>query len=70
MTTVDPLDPHLAALRADLDALHAPAQLEGALLARFAAARGRRPPLWWMPPLALAATVAIVSWTTDALVML
>jgi len=66
MTTVDPLDSHLAALRADLHAVHAPAQLEGALVARFAAARGRRPPLWWMPPLALAATVAIVSWTIRA----
>jgi len=66
MTTVDPLDSHLAALRADLDVLHAPAALEGALVARFAAARGRRPPLWWMPPLALAATVAMVSWTIRA----
>jgi hypothetical protein len=66
MTTVEPLDSHLAALRADLAGVHPPAALEGALVARFAAARGRRPPLWWMPPLALAATVAMVSWTIRA----
>ena len=65
MSTVE-LDSRLAALRADLDAVHAPAALEGALVARFAAARGRRPSLWWMPPLALAATVAMVSWTIRA----
>jgi hypothetical protein len=66
MTTVEPLDSHLAALRADLAGVHPPSALEGALVARFAAARGRRPPLWWMPPLALAATIAMVSWTIRA----
>jgi len=66
MSTVEPVDSHLAALRADLDAVRAPAALEGALLARFAPAQGRRPSLWWMPPLALAATVAMVSWTIRA----
>ena len=66
MSPIEQLDSHLAALRADLAGIHPPAALEGALVERFAAARGRRPPLWWMPPLALAATVAIVSWTIRA----
>ena len=66
MITVEPLDSRLAALRADLDGVHPPATLEDALVARFRSDRGRRPPLWWMPPLALAATVAIVSWTIRA----
>ena len=66
MTAAEPLDSQLAALRAELAGVHAPASLEDALVARFRGARGRRPSLWWMPPLALAATVAIVSWTIRA----
>jgi len=56
------LDSRLAAVRAELDAVRAPAQLEGALAAHFRRSQNRPPRLWWMPPLALAATLAIVSW--------
>jgi len=62
MSTPEVLDSRLAALRGELDAIHAPAPLEAALAARFRRTQNRRPRLWWMPPLALAATFAIVSW--------
>ncbi|HEY2629318.1 MAG TPA: hypothetical protein VGI57_09325, partial [Usitatibacter sp.] len=35
--------------------------MEGTLVARFRA-HHQRPRLWWMPPLALAATIALASW--------
>jgi hypothetical protein len=62
------LDLRFDQVKSDL-ALHtAPDALEGALVARFRKQRreSRRPRLWWMPPLALAATVAIVSWMVRA----
>ena len=63
MNTHDPVDTPLSQLRGELHTLRAPAALEDALLARFRREhRAPRPRLWWMPPLALAATVAIVSW--------
>ena len=63
MNAQEPLDLHLAALRAELRTLTAPPALELALAARFRREhRLPRPSLWWMPPLALAATIAVVSW--------
>jgi hypothetical protein len=62
MTQLESVDSGLAALRSELDSLRAPAALEAALAAQFRRARNPRPRLWWMPPLALAATLAIVSW--------
>jgi hypothetical protein len=64
-TTTNPdtfLDSRLASLRGELDAVRAPANLETALSAHFRRVQDKRPRLWWMPPLALAATLAIVSW--------
>ena len=59
----DPLDQRLAELRGALQSVKAPAALDDALAARFRRAHAmRRPSLWWMPPLALAATVAMVTW--------
>ena len=57
-------DAALAALRHELDNVHAPAALEAALVARFRRQHRKpeRPGFWWMPPLALAATLAITSW--------
>ncbi|HEX4763804.1 MAG TPA: hypothetical protein VFU92_05685 [Usitatibacter sp.] len=61
--TPDPLAPRLAGLRAALQSVNAPAALDDALTARFRRQHAmRRPSLWWMPPLALAATVALVTW--------
>jgi hypothetical protein len=60
------LDARLAAVRGELESLHAPGQLETALAAHFRRAQKRPPRLWWMPPLALAATLAIVSWMIRA----
>ena len=62
----EPLDLRLAQLRAELDSVKAPAALEGALAARFRRERNPRPGLWWMPPLALAAVLALVSWMIRA----
>ena len=63
MTHHDSADTSLAQLRGELHALRAPVALEDALLARFRREhRAARPRLWWMPPLALAATIGIVSW--------
>ena len=57
------LDLKLDALRAELATLTPPAALEPDLVSRFRAARpADRPGLWWMPPLALAATIALVAW--------
>lgn len=58
------LDAQLAELKREMRSVSAPSALEGALAAQFRRAHGKtsRPYLWWMPPLALAATVAIVSW--------
>jgi hypothetical protein len=58
------LDLRFDQVKSDL-ALHAaPGALEEALVARFRKQKreAKRPGLWWMPPLALAATVALVSW--------
>ena len=62
--THDILEDGLAALRGEIAQVHAPAALEGALVARFRQQhrRSARPYLWWLPPLALAATLALVSW--------
>lgn len=60
------LDSRLASLRSELDHQRAPASLEAALSAHFRRAQHKRPRLWWMPPLALAATLAIVSWMIRA----
>ena len=62
MTPLEPVDSGLAALRSELDSLRAPAALDAALAAQFRRARNPRPRLWWMPPLALAATIAMMSW--------
>lgn len=52
----------LAALKTELAHVGPPAGLEDELLREFRARRRPRPRLWWMPPLAMAATVAVVSW--------
>ena len=63
MTYAHETDAALATLRGALQQLSPPPALESALGAHFRRAHRRpRPSLWWMPPLALAATVAIVSW--------
>lgn len=58
------LDLKLDELKRELGALSAPEALERALVARFGKTRpaASRPRLWWMPPLALAATIALMSW--------
>ena len=58
------LDLKLDELKNELASIRAPEHLVGALAARFRKARpaAARPRLWWMPPLALAATIAMVSW--------
>jgi hypothetical protein len=68
-TNVNPLHDafltsRLDELKGELSRLQAPAELEAELLAQFRKrrAKAKRPALWWMPPLALAATVALVSW--------
>ncbi|HET7728627.1 MAG TPA: hypothetical protein VFK48_01220 [Usitatibacter sp.] len=67
MTTQEPIDFRLAELRHALQAVTAPASLDAALAAGFRRAHRRaRPSLWWMPPLALFATAAIVSWMIRA----
>src|SRR5690349_18148240 len=60
---LEPLDRRLAELRGAVQSVKAPAALDDALAARFRRQHAmRRPSLWWMPPLALAATVALVTW--------
>jgi hypothetical protein len=59
------LDLKLDALRGELATFSAPADIEARLAARLRRTGGTanpRPRLWWVPPLALAATVALVSW--------
>lgn len=62
--THDVLEDGLAALRRHIAEVHAPAALEAALVARFRQQHRRiaRPDFWWLPPLALAATLAFTSW--------
>lgn len=67
ITAVDEsrLEDRLAELRAATRSLEPPPQVEARLLKAFRAKARReavRPRLWWMPPFALAATVAVVSW--------
>jgi hypothetical protein len=58
------LDLRLDAARRGLARVAAPDALEAALVERFRATRRprTRPSFWWMPPVALAATIALVSW--------
>ena len=57
------LDLRLDALRGELATLSPPAGVEAALATSFRKVRPiDRPGLWWMPPLALAATIALVAW--------
>ena len=58
------LDSRLHDVKRGLASLHPPASVEAARVASFRgrAKHARRPRLWWIPPLALAATVALVSW--------
>lgn len=58
------LDAKLGELRRAMQSISAPAALEGALAADFRRRNGKRkrPNLWWLPPLAMAATIALVSW--------
>jgi hypothetical protein len=58
------LDLKLDALRTELADIQAPAALEAGLRAHFRKTRpaSQRPRLWWMPPLALAATIAMATW--------
>ena len=56
------LDSRLHGLRTELDSVHAPPALESVLAAQFRRTHRKRPALWWMPPLALAATIGVVSW--------
>ena len=67
MNTDHTLDTALVDLRAALHGVTAPPALEAALAARYRRQhRAARPRLWWMPPLALLATAAIVSWMIRA----
>jgi hypothetical protein len=58
------LDTRLGELRHAMHDVAAPLPLENALTAQFRRRHGKpqRPSLWWIPPLALAATIALVSW--------
>lgn len=57
------LDSRLRELRFAMQGIAAPAALEAPLTAKFRRnTRPARPSLWWIPPLALAATIALVSW--------
>ena len=61
------LDLKLDHLARELATHAAPPALEAALAARFRArASVRRPAFWWLPPLALAATVMLVTWIVRA----
>lgn len=63
MNTIQ-VDARLAELNREMLSVAAPPALEAALAAKFRRHHdpSRRPFLWWMPPLALAATIAIVTW--------
>ena len=58
------LDSRLDDLKREMASVQAPDAIEASLLARFGKERRKavRPQLWWIPPLALAATLALVSW--------
>ena len=58
------LDLRLDELKRGLAGHGAPAAMESALVARFRETRpaASRPRFWWMPPIALAATIAVTSW--------
>jgi hypothetical protein len=61
------LDLRLDEVRHELAQHRAPDDLENRLLGQFRdRKRKAKPRLWWMPPLALAATIGIVSWTVRA----
>ena len=62
------LDSRLDDVKRELLSLKAPGSIEDALVARFREhqKKSRRPHLWWVPPLALAATIALVSWMVRA----
>jgi hypothetical protein len=62
------LDLRLDAVKRELQAHPAPEHIESALVERLRRQQreARRPRLWWMPPLALAATLAIASWMVRA----
>jgi hypothetical protein len=61
------IDHALATLRAELSEVHPPAAIENALAAQFRRKhRPARPRLWWMPPLALAMTIALATWMIRA----
>ena len=61
------LDLKLEHLTRELAGHSAPAALEANLAARFRAdASARRPQFWWIPPLALAAAVMLVTWIVRA----
>src|SRR4029077_13525318 len=64
--STETLDLQLAQLRAELGSLTAPPALGAALVGRFRRAHNPRPRLWWMPPLALAAVLSLVSWMIRA----
>ena len=65
--SIDPIDLRLRELRHALDGVSPPAALEQALASRFRREhRKSRPGLWWMPPIALFATLAVVSWMIRA----
>jgi hypothetical protein len=59
------LDLKLDELKRELSDTHAPDAMEAALRKRFRKVKpvgAARPRLWWMPPIALAATIAVTSW--------
>ena len=69
LSPLDPLlDLRLDAARRGLALESAPRSLEAALVSRFRELPRAvaRPRFWWMPPLALAAVVAIASWIVRA----
>jgi hypothetical protein len=68
MKTLESLDAALSELRRGLQSVSPPPALEGALVARFRREhlKSTRPGMWWMPPLALAATIALVTWIVRA----
>jgi hypothetical protein len=58
------LDLKLDELKRGLSEHGAPAAMEAALVTRFRKSKPatERPRFWWMPPIALAATIAVTSW--------
>lgn len=62
------LTSRLDELKGELLSVAAPDVLEAKLMAAYRARQSRisRPALWWMPPLALAVTIVLVSWTLRA----